>query len=64
MSTVHDYAHGVVGRDPLGKTITNLMVGNHPDWPDEQIADRINCNYEEPVITVDEVAHWRAEMQA
>lgn len=49
----------VVGRDPVGKTITEQLIAAHPDWTDAQISDRINREYTSPVITVEEVAHWR-----
>jgi len=52
----------IVGRDPVAKTMTAAMVKAHPDWTDEQVADRINREYADPVITVEEVAHWRAEV--
>lgn len=50
-----------VRRDPLGKTIAETFIERHPDWTDQQIAERVNqdCG---PVITCDEVAHWRAEV--
>jgi hypothetical protein len=51
----------IVGREPVGQTITRELIANHPDWADQQVADRINQEYDEPVITVDEVAQWRAE---
>lgn len=50
------------GRDPVGKTITEAMAAAHPDWTDEQVADRINREYTNPVITVEEVARWRPEV--
>ncbi len=50
----------IVGRDPVAKTVTEAMVAAHPDWTDEQITDRINREYNTPVITAREVAHWRA----
>ena len=56
-----DYTRGVVGRDPVAKTMVETLLGNHPDWSDQQICDRINREYEQPVIDVAEVAHWRAE---
>jgi hypothetical protein len=49
----------IVGRDPVGKTVTVMMAEAHPDWTDEQIATRINQEYTHPVITVEEVAQWR-----
>ena len=48
-----------VGRDPVGKTVTAAMSEAHPDWSDEQITARINREYDEPVIAVEEVRHWR-----
>ena len=54
----------VVGRDPVGKTIVEQLVGSHPGWTDEQIAARINREYDKPVITVAEVAEWRPEVPA
>lgn len=53
------YGSDVVGRDPIAKTVTEAMVAAHPDWTDEQVATRINHEYTQPVITVEEVAHWR-----
>ncbi|BAL87237.1 hypothetical protein AMIS_20170 [Actinoplanes missouriensis 431] len=53
---------GIVGRDPVGKTIVEEFAANHPDWSDEQICDRINREYTEPVITVAEVTQWRPEV--
>ena len=50
----------IVGRNPLAKTVTDALSAAHPTWSDEQIADRINLEYETPVITAQEVAHWRA----
>ena len=50
----------IVGRDPVGKTVTAAMSEAHPDWSDEQIAARINREYDDPVITAEEVRHWRA----
>lgn len=52
----------IVGRDPVGKTITEMMAAAHPDWTDQQITDRINREYTNPVITVEEVARWRPEV--
>lgn len=49
----------IVGRDPIAKTVTESMIADHPDWTDQQIALGINRHYDNPVITVDEVAHWR-----
>jgi hypothetical protein len=53
--------HGsdVVGRDPIAKTVTEAMIAAHPDWSDAQVAERINREYTDPVITAEEVAHWR-----
>jgi hypothetical protein len=56
------YAGTVVGRDPLAKTMTEMMVAAHPDWTDVQVAERINREYSSPVITVAEVAYWRPEV--
>jgi hypothetical protein len=47
-----DYRRGVVGRDPIAKTVTEAMIAAHPDWIDEQVAERIN----------EEVAHWRTQV--
>lgn len=52
----------IVGRDPIAKTIVEDFDRAHPDWTDEQICDRINREYETPVITVEEVARWRPEV--
>jgi hypothetical protein len=52
----------VVGRDPVAKTVVEAMTTTHPDWSDQQIADRINLEYTSPVIDTAEVAHWRAEV--
>jgi hypothetical protein len=52
----------IVGRDPVGKTVTEAMATAHPDWTDQQITDRINREYSSPVITVGEVAYWRAQV--
>lgn len=49
----------IVGRDPLPKTLVEAMVAAHPDWTDEQVADRINHEYEKPVISAADVAWWR-----
>ncbi|AEV86880.1 hypothetical protein ACWT_5862 [Actinoplanes sp. SE50] len=57
-----DYTGEVVGRDPVGKTIVEALVSSHPDWSDQQVTDRINREYDEPVITVAEVARWRPGM--
>lgn len=54
-----DHSRGVVGRDPVSKTVTEAMAAAHPDWTDQQVADRINQEYENPVIDAAEVAHWR-----
>lgn len=54
------YTRGVVGRDPVAKTITQSLIAAHPDWDDVQVTERINQEYTNPVITVEEVAHWRA----
>jgi hypothetical protein len=35
------------------------MAAAHPDWTDAQITDRVNREYTQPVITVEEVKHWR-----
>ena len=51
-------------RDPIAKTVVAAMIRNHPDWSDEQVAERINREYAEPVIDVAEVAHWRAAVSA
>lgn len=59
-----DYTRGVVGRDPVAKTVVASLLVNHPDWSDQQICDRINREYETPVIDVAEVAHWRQEVTA
>jgi hypothetical protein len=56
-----DYDRGVAGRDPVGKTVTEQMIDAHPDWTNEQIAERINQEYETPVIDAAEVAYWRQE---
>jgi hypothetical protein len=53
---------GIVGRDPVGKTVTEAMYAAHPDWSDQQITDRINQEYNTPVITVGEVTDWRPEV--
>lgn len=52
----------IVGRDPVGKTITLNLIAAHPDWSDEQVSARINREYTDPVITAEEVAHWRPEV--
>ncbi len=49
-------------RDPIAKTVVAAMLRNHPDWSDEQVAERINREYTNPVIVVEEVTHWRAEV--
>lgn len=49
----------IVGRDPVSKTVTESMIAAHPDWSDEQVAERVNREYTEPVISAEEVAHWR-----
>lgn len=54
-----DYGSNVVGRDPVAKTVTETISDAHPTWTDEQVAERINREYTDPVITVEEVAHWR-----
>lgn len=54
-----NYGGDVVGRDPVAKTVTEAMVAAHPDWTNEQVAERINREYTQPVITVEEVAYWR-----
>lgn len=46
-------------RDPISKAIVAAMIRNHPDWSDEQVAERINREYETPAIHGAEVAHWR-----
>lgn len=56
-----DYTQGVTGRDPLGKTLVEALLDSHPDWSDQQIADRINQECGEPAMTVDEVAYWREQ---
>jgi hypothetical protein len=61
---MHDTANQTVGRDPVGKTITEALHAAHPDWTDQQITDRINREYNNPVITLGEVADWRPEVQA
>lgn len=53
------YGSDVVGRDPVAKAVTEAMVAAHPTWTDQQVADRINREYTDPVITVEEVARWR-----
>lgn len=53
------YGSDVVGRDPVARTVTEAMVAAHPDWTDVQVAERINQEYTDPVITVEEVARWR-----
>jgi hypothetical protein len=50
------------GRDPVAKAIVTAMVEAHPDWTDQQICDRINREYTNPLLTVEEVAQWRAEV--
>jgi hypothetical protein len=55
-----DYTRGVTGRDPIGKTMTETLIAAHPDWTDGQLAERINREYDTPVIDAQEVAHWRA----
>lgn len=57
-----DRYEDIVGRYPLPKTITNSLIAGHPDWTNEQVADRINKEYDTPVITAEEVAYWRARM--
>lgn len=57
-----DYTRGVVGRDPVAKVIVRDLLAAHPGWSDAQVSDRINQEYTSPVITVDEVAHWRREV--
>jgi hypothetical protein len=57
-----DTANQTVDRDPVGKTITEMMSAAHPDWTDQQITDRINREYDTPVITAGEVADWRLEV--
>jgi hypothetical protein len=54
-----NYGSDVVGRDPIAKTLTEAMVAAHPDWTDVQVAERINREYTQPVITAEEVSHWR-----
>lgn len=49
-------------RDPIGKTITETFIEAHPDWSDQQIADRVNAEAGGQLLDVDEVAHWRAEV--
>ncbi len=57
-----DYTRGVTGRDPVHKTVVRSLTEAHPDWSDQQVADRINEEYDEPVIDAAEVAHWRKEI--
>lgn len=54
-----DYSQGVTGRDPVAKTVTEALIAAHPDWSDEQVAERINREYATPVIDAQEVAYWR-----
>ncbi|WP_045740815.1 hypothetical protein [Actinoplanes rectilineatus] len=57
-----DYTGGVVGRDPVAQTVVQAMAARYPSSTDQEIADRINRQYEEPVIDAAEVAHWRQEV--
>lgn len=50
----------IIGRDPIAKTIVEAFDAHHPDWTDEQICERINRDYDKPVITIEEVVQWRA----
>lgn len=58
-----DYTRGVVGRDPIGKTITETLIEAHPDWSDQRIAARVNVEAGSQVMDAAEVAHWRAGAQ-
>ncbi|WP_155123666.1 MULTISPECIES: hypothetical protein [unclassified Actinoplanes] len=50
-----------IGGERCSRIVSNEMIDAHPDWSDQQIADRLNRRFDNPVITVDEVAHWRSE---
>lgn len=50
----------IAGRDPFVKRIVEAVSARQPDWTDEQITERISREPTWPVVTVEEVAHWRA----
>ncbi|GGN39220.1 hypothetical protein FHR83_006767 [Actinoplanes campanulatus] len=61
-----DYTGGVAGRDPIGKTMVESFLAQHPNESDEQIHARMCRAWNsvpgsgEMPIPVDEIAHWRA----
>ena len=60
-----DYTHGVVGRDPVGKTMVENFLASYPHESDVEIHARMcrawrGLSTEELPVTVTEIAHWRA----
>lgn len=64
-----DYTRGVVGRDPIGKTMVENFLTSYPTETDEEIHARMCKAWRglspDPLpITVGEIAHWRQEVTA
>ena len=61
-----DYTHGVVGRDPVGKTMVENFLASYPHESDVEIHARMckawrSLSPDVMPITVDEIGHWRKE---
>lgn len=50
-----------VGRDPVGKTLVELVVRDHPDFTNQQVAEHIrkHTGCDAAVMTAEIVARWR-----
>jgi hypothetical protein len=62
-----DYTHGVVGRDPVSKAMVESFLTSYPADTDEEIHARMcrawrGLSSDPMPITLDEIAHWRAEV--
>jgi hypothetical protein len=62
-----DYSRGVVGRDPIAKTMVESFLASYPSYTNEEIHTRMcqawrGISTADMPITVDEIAHWRAEV--
>lgn len=61
--TFWDYRLEIIkSTDPNFMPLFQAVAGNHPGWSNEQVAERVNSEYADPVVSKKTVARLRAEV--